>query len=696
MATLTTLWLMPIMMTGWCFSCKVCARPPRPDCHIPLDDNQDIVCTWDPPPGLNINLTYSLHWESNKSSKATGHRAIIQRYEFAIHSELQVWVQSKDQDGTVSKSETVTFNTADIFKPSSPKIKSSSEDPIEIHWNSPCDQWMLEVGRCDVRYRTEAQPAWVQKEEDGVSGSYTLSTPEPFTKYLFQVRCKCHITKMSEWSEVHTIRSKEKAPLGMLDIWRDCGVLNKTSECVLTWKKLPMSKARGHISGYNMSLFFNNGSYRTLNVSTALSHLVCDEVQCHYKWPLKGVNVHVDAYNGAGVTETSHLDLQVPEKIPKEEAVNLEMNENNLTVSWDVKSWIPDLKEYVVQYKEAGSSLGQGFDWIRLNANVTKVIIKGRFKNFTAYQVSVFTVSHHNKVHLYCTSITHFVQGVPAKVPLFEVISYGTTYVKLLWEPILMSVQNGVTPYYQIGYGKDSVYTVSAYPQLENRTYTLDNLVENHNYEVWIKAVNQAGAGPNVTVLFQTLPPENYGAVLIGVFGVVGLSVLILIALYCCRENKACPAIISSLYEKVPDPHNSKIIREMTCQIHDSLAWLCAPYVEQCPKISDIEIVKTSSPAFSPRSVRHINNEDGDDPLEDIHTQEDKRTQCGCGKQEYSKMIDSDEEKNQDDETGKSSWSSEEDYSGYEQHFMPKSSDLLEIEQGCQTHLGPRATFDII
>uniref|UniRef100_A0A8C6WTF1 Fibronectin type-III domain-containing protein n=1 Tax=Neogobius melanostomus TaxID=47308 RepID=A0A8C6WTF1_9GOBI len=685
MGRLKTLWLLSIMMAGWCFSYKgPPVRPSPPDCHIPCDGSNcspDIICTWDPMPGLNNNLTYTLHWEGSQSN-ATGHRAVIQRHEFTSQSVLQIWVQAKDQDGTVSRSEPFTFDTARIIKPSPPKIMKSHHEPMEIHWTAPCDQLMLELEHCDVRFRAEAQPEWIKQEEGGVSVSYTLDSPEPCTNYLFQVHCACITSLMSEWSEVYTIKSAERDPIGTLDVWRDCGMLPQKSECVLTWKKLPMTKACGHILGYNLRLDFDNGTQAAFNESVESSMLVCSQVQCYYNSSLKNVkSVRIDAYNAIGVSQPSHLEVQVQGKIPKEEDIFLEMNENNLTVSWKITTSIPDIKEYVVQYKEAGSSLGQGLDWIRLNSSVTKVTIKGKFKKFTAYQVSVFTVLEHNKVQFYCTDVTHFVQGKPAKVPLFKVLSCDTTHVTLLWETVMMSVQNGVTPYYQVGYGKDNVKNVSAHPQLETRTITLDNLKENQTYEVWINAVNQAGPGPNITVLFTTLSNENIGAVkkiITGIFGGFGL-VILLCVLFCCWDNKACSAVLPLLYEKVPDPHNSNIIKEMKTQINDSLAWIRKPEVEKI-LLSEIEIIKTSSFAFIPQTDKII-NEDGDDPLKDVLMEEHKNTHCGCGKQEYSKMVDSDEDKNDEDETGQSSWSSEEDNAGYEQHFMPTDLDLQEIEE---------------
>ncbi|KAJ0057980.1 hypothetical protein NL108_007195 [Boleophthalmus pectinirostris] len=681
MATVVSAWFLSILMTGCAVSVKGLVSPSPPKCHIPCGESScspHIICTLDSKHVPNNSLTYTLHWEDHKE-EVTDHRAIIQRDFFTSHSELQVWVQIQDQDGTVFKSETVSFNTADIIKPLPPKIEiSAPQEDIEIHWEHSCDQLMLNLGHCTVRHKTEAEPAWTQPDEGGVSGSYTLYKPEPSTNYLFQVRCACGSSMMSDWSKVHAIRSAETAPVGKLDIWRNCDMLPLSSDCVLIWKKLPMSEARGHILGYNLTLYCNNGTTVTLNESAAESvSLICTEVQCYHNSSLKGVkSVSINAYNALGMTPSSHLTIQTPVRITDQRAIDLKMNENNLTVSWNT-TWITDnISEFVVQYKEARSPLGKGFDWVRVNTSLTKITIKGQFKNYTAYLVSVFIVLD-CMVKLYCEDIVHFVQGIPAKVPMFKVLTYGTTHVTLLWEPVLLSKHNDVTPYYQIGYGKDNVYNLSAYPQIGNRTFTLTNLTEDHEYVVWIKAVNQAGPGPNATVLFKTRATENIGTAVLLFIGLLFPLVLLLVCVLSCRKNKTCP--IASLYEKVPDPHNSKIIGEIQFQINDSLAWLCIPATEQqLPKISIIEIVNIPQCAFNSKMDKEMNSDVGDNTVEEEH----KKTQCGSGKQEYSKMIDSDEDKYEEEaETDTYSSSSGEEHTGYEQHFMPTEQDIKEIEE---------------
>lgn len=58
------------------------------------------------------------------------------------------------------------------------------------------------------------------------------------------------------------------------------------------------------------------------------------------------------------------------------------------------------------------------------------------------------------------------------------------------------------------------------------------------------------------------------------------------------------------------------------------------------------------------------------DQREDAVTEESHRTDHKCGREAYSKMVDSDEEK------GWSSFEEEQCTSGYEKHFMPTALDV--------------------
>ena len=60
--------------------------------------------------------------------------------------------------------------------------------------------------------------------------------------------------------------------------------------------------------------------------------------------------------------------------------IHLNMNEENLTVSWNQSPPLfanPSFKEYVVQYKQVGSPLCQEFDWVKVGKDHTMGILKG-------------------------------------------------------------------------------------------------------------------------------------------------------------------------------------------------------------------------------------------------------------------------------------------------------------------------------
>lgn len=70
-----------------------------------------------------------------------------------------------------------------------------------------------------------------------------------------------------------------------------------------------------------------------------------------------------------------------------------------------------------------------------------------------------------------------------------------------------------------------------------------------------------------------------------------------------------------------------------------------------------------------------------DDQREDAVTEEGGRTQHRPRREEYSKMVDSDEEKDKEEDREECWSSSEEEQftSGYEKHFMPSALEVLEV-----------------
>ncbi|XP_008284784.1 interleukin 12 receptor, beta 2a, like isoform X2 [Stegastes partitus] len=693
MATPAARWLPSVLLVALSGCCA--AGPPAPPSHLQCYRQchethclGGIQCIWDPEPDPKIPTNYSLHWEPASSedghaTSGTSQSGFIGRKDFS-HGELRVWVQARNQYGS-AKSEEIVFNTEDIIKPLPPKFSSSYQEPLEIHWNTTCAQ--LAIGTCEVRHRTEEDRDW-PGHESGLHGVYTFLDPQPGTVYEFQVRCACMTGLTSDWSTILRIKSAESAPVGEVDVWRDCGMSTTSQDCFLTWKNLSNSQARGLILGYEVRIVYNNGTSSLMNMSTAepSSHLVYDDMKWCLDSPLKDLlSASVSAYNALGATVPSYLAMpRRAGKEPNDQPMYLQMNQDNLTVSWDGPAQLSDkLKEYVVQYKEAGCPPGQGFDWIKVNKSQTTAFFKGQFKKSTQYQVSLLAVSSSHQVHQLASVAGYSSQTTPSAVPLFEVSSIGATDVTLSWEPVPISKQNGLILYYQIGLNTQEVYNVSASPQQKKMSFNVEHLRPGQSYVVWIKAVTAAGPGENVTTDFKTNSSQDdlLSIVLKVVLPVIFLIFFLLAVVlwFCRRGNKVCPLMSRCLYEKVPDPGNSHIFRQLKHQINEPLDWICIPHEPQ-PKISVLEVVEKKSQASDSDGLTKPVVGDGcsqmncqNDQKEDAVTDECDRTDRRYGREEYSKMVDSDEEKD-------GCWSSLEEEnisSGYEKHFMPTAQEIL-------------------
>lgn len=647
----------------------------------------DIQCTWDPKSDPKIPTNYTLHWKptNNHNGHVKGGTSLdgrIPRKDFSGGEKLRVWVEAVNQNGS-NKSRPVVFNVEEITKPLPPKDITAEQEPLEFMWSTSC----IESSQsCDIRYRTKGETDW-PKFENETHGSYAVEEPDPFTVYEFQVRCACGGRLMSDWSKIHSVRSAESDPVGEVDLWRDCGISPISSDCFLTWKSLSDSQARGFIHGYNLTIFYSNGS--ELQMSTAepnrqYVHEIVEQLCSNgtTKWflnaTLKDVSsVSIFAYSSQGATDQSFLTISTTGKEENAVKVGLEMNKENLTVSWGPPSDVSELKEYVVQYKQAGSPPGREFDWIRVNKSQNTAFFKGQFQEYKAYQVSVFKVLNSNEVLHLSSEIGFSHQKVLLAVPSFKVETLLETEVTLHWKPIPLSEQTARIWCYEIGYkwlDTQKVFNVSA--SNDHQTFTLHDLSPG-NYEVWMRAITDFGHEVNATETFKLNHQQDIGLLIPVLSAVVLLCVCIgCISLSVCPGPiKACPLISSCVSEKVPDPRNSHIFKQMKHQFNDPLGWICIPVCEPQPMISVLEVVKIKSPNLDPDGLTGPLTGDKfsqDDQREDAVPEESGRLDRRYGKEPYSKMVDSDEE------TSGSSSEEEQFTSGYEQHFMPSPLEFNE------------------
>ncbi|XP_056143488.1 interleukin 12 receptor, beta 2a, like isoform X2 [Lampris incognitus] len=620
--------------------------PSPPECHIPYEEQEWMVhtglihCTWEPGPDPKTPANYTLHWESANDNRghveATNFTASIRRPDFESHSQLNVWVQAKNVYGSAN-SPSASFNTADIMKLPQPKIISVSQDPLSISWKSQCTLQGHSEGVCEVRYRSEADQFW-PKGEGGFHGVYYIDNPEPFTTYELQVRCSCadHVGSMSDWSLVQKVKSAEGAPVGKPNIWWDCGGTPAISKCVLMWKKLPRSQARGLILGYEVKWIHSNGTVLVINASTAETggQLECGEMQCHLtSSPADVSEVYVSAYSARNSTLPAHLTMP------------------------------------------------------------------GNYESYIGYKVSLFAMSKKDDSHQLSSAIGYVLQGTPPEVPSFKVDAIESTYVNLSWEPIPLHQRKGVILGYKIVVDNQKVYNVNVSLQHEITKFQLENLNPGQDYEVEIRAVTAAGSGLSAIVRFKTQQQQLSGYNIGTVFGSIVSVFSIVIVIFLIFMSKACPLIPLGYCEKVPDPRNSSVFQHMTTYQINEFSWNCVPSLEPNLQISYLEVMQIQPHTLKscPRKASHLDGVTEEEAGDECSHKDRERGQVGVaaseeewerterrhgfGRQDYSKMIDSEEERDEDGEEERdddlSSSDNDQSFSGYETHFMPTALEVL-------------------
>ncbi|XP_077068010.1 interleukin 12 receptor, beta 2a, like [Siphateles boraxobius] len=666
------------------------SSPSRPDCAIELDE--DIHCSWTKSNEPMIPTIYTLHWkdcDGNINSRESDQEdVVINRVEYMKSTDITAWVTVKNVLGSAQSEESV-FNTGHIIRPDPPNNITHTFMPLVIYWNMDCG---LEHGdsvgpldkECQVQYHAhDHMMDWIQ--EDDFQSTFPLEDSQPFTEYSFRVRCHCGYEEkvMSDWSSVFSVRTPPAAPVGQLDVWSDCAPYPDSSSCNIYWKEMPLSQARGEISNYIVTLKLKNGTeikqVTRRRRDTGSQHPTeqnCPELR-HFPLEMGVMGVFVSANTSMGMSVPTFMPFSVRGQTTPEVNLSVMGEKQKLWVSWSVHPQFSDsVLEYVVQHVSVVPH-HPCLNWVRVNRTQTSVTITGDFRNYTAYNVSLYTVSNNHSTFLK-SAIAYTLQGVPPKVPRFYVKIVSQSSVILMWSPIPEHESKGVILHYLVGINETA--SLTEYNVSSDRTsMQLSDLQPSRQYQAWVSAVSAAGEGMRSITTFS-ITEENSFVASIQMAVIILLSFLILVIAFKCVLLHYCS-------QKIPDPLNSKSFKHVNFQ--HAWPWLCSP--SELPlKISELEIVENlhpntpSSPSETePEKIlidvepQHFQvfpdglgrtNVGGEKWLED--SEESNRRNISkqdSWRKEYSEMVDTDEEEG----AGGEEWWDQQRVSDYERHFMP-------------------------
>ncbi|KAK9978313.1 hypothetical protein ABG768_020069 [Culter alburnus] len=669
-------------------TCNVTVRggyppsPPSPPiCTIgDLEVFEDILCSWTKSNEPMIPTIYTLHWQNFYgevySKESDKENAVITRDKYMKSTDITAWVTAENVLGSAQSEESV-FNTGHIFRPEPPSNITHTFMPLVIDWNMDCDPVGPLDKSCQVQYRphTTHHPLdWIQ--EDDFQSTFPLEDSQPFTQYSFRVRCHCGYEEkvMSEWSSVYSVRTPPAAPVGKLDVWSDCAPNSDNSPCNIYWKEMPLSQARGEISSYIVTLKLKNGTEikqvtrQRRDTGSQNRH----EQNCLHlrQFTLKmGVmGVFVSANTSMGTSDPTFMPFPVRGQTAPEVNLSVIGENQTLQVSWHVHPQFSEsVLEYVVQYVSV-VPYHPCLNWVRANRTQRSVTITGDFRNYTAYNVSLFAVFTNHSTFLK-SAIAYTLQGIPPEVPQFHVKITSHSSVILTWSPIPVHESKGFILHYLVG-----IDETGSNISTDKTSMQLSDLQPSQQYQAWVSAVSAAGEGKRSITTFSTTNENRFvTSTLLAVFIplMLVLAFIFLLSRYCSQ--------------KIPDPLNSKSFKHMNFQ--HTWPWLYPPS-ELTVKISELEIVENLHPDTPPPpseielekilidvKPKHFQvrdglgrtNEGGEKWLEDL----EESNRGNISKQdrllEYSEMVDTDEE---EDNSGEDWWD-QQCVSDYERHFMP-------------------------
>ncbi|KAJ8283449.1 hypothetical protein COCON_G00022990 [Conger conger] len=628
--------------------------PPAPRCHILSDGIPDLHCDWGPGgdarlPDTHARLPeiYTLHWEPTLegSSFPDGMtvktmNATILRKDIQLANDMTVWVVANNSLGSV-QSQKYSFNTGAVVKPRPRWSPRTCLMPFTWRFCGTSCVWHGSTCPTSAAGPSTAGPT----RSPGPRENTWLSTgscwgTEPFTAYVFRVRCACPGSSYwSDWSDDYTAQTAEAAPVGVVDVWSD----SRETDQAVVWKELPLSQARGTVLAYEVAVEHGGGNRTVLNVTTAQAGGSNDTgACCRLLLPLLGVTaVTISAINSVGRTRPALLALPTTgDPMPGLLSVSVVMKRRAFAVSWDLPSPLAEtIEEYVLQQEVAGLLVALGFDWTRANTTQRSIILTGAFQNYTPYSLSLFAVSGGRSRRL-GSVIGYTRQGE------FQVSRLSSSDATLTWQHIPLNKRMGVIQCYRLRQRDGPEHTVDG----NSTSLQVSSLQPGQVYQFWIAAQTEAGAGSENTLQFSTrYHTDDYTSTVLTTLALFGLGLLVVFLL--CRHRRAVYSVLPVwCFDKVPDLANSKVFLQTPVWTRP------CPTVDSDPVLCQLEVLE------APPLKWGLTEGDAEEEEEEEEEESGSESKQSMEESDIYMLTGEEEEKPF--------------FSGYEKHFMPSPLEV--------------------
>ncbi|NXP48738.1 OSMR protein, partial [Heliornis fulica] len=428
--------------------------------------------------------------------------------------------------------------------------------------------------------------------------SVTLGGLQPYTEYTVRVHCGAakHFWTWSEWSETLTIRTKEAAPSGKLDIWREITPVLGGRNVTLFWKQGPGFRANGRSISYevtwakvedgskpgsiSLSSAYNSTSISIDNHSYRISIMAKNSVS----YSLPSVLI-IPKDTGNSIFNSGLFFSFLGTKELKEEQV-IGTN-HGIFISWEPRH---AYESYIIDWCNFPMLQPCDLQWKKFGPNTSSALINSAaFDPGVRYNFHIYG-SVANTAFL-LEKKTGYVKELPPLLdPTVEKVELSFNEVTLSWDSYRANEsQSGFVRGYHVyvspmqedcslkGSKKhvlpdDSVLCRYTIDNPEERRYTVKHLLPNTKYKLAVKAYSGGGETPIVNFIYIDTPFNSNTLYLL----VLLVIVPALVAAICRWKLKwvkehCCPVIPSPNKSTVLSFKEFKIGSEKVLKISDCI-----------------------------------------------------------------------------------------------------------------------------
>ncbi|KAJ8401899.1 hypothetical protein AAFF_G00374800 [Aldrovandia affinis] len=491
---------------------------------------ESFACSWesDGDPLLQTNYTVSRDVKGTIDTCSSDNPHCVFARDILFNCTIRVTAQNSR--GSVD-SDVVSFDIYSTVKVDPPRYvaveRLFNNQEMKVSWEMPSNEKSPKPFICEVKYSYPHEGVipkhvkYIDVNEPGKKRALHIKVQRQCTSYNFSIRCA---TK-DKWKPMWSDWSSEWDVISPLDVrsihlclWRKIGVPdergNRTVQ--LMWKGPPTYCDA--IKGYNVTLKAANNDTQAILLKPA-------DTKTSMTVGKEAYIVRIVAYRNENIFSEATTTIPAIGEVsgfPPLGAAKAFTDNGQIHVSWNAPSSCP--YSYMVDW----SADGDDYRWQESQA--TNITVDGQpLKLYTITVTPLYGTGPGQETTLQA----YAKEGVPGMISSMNVLEVSTTGARIRWSAVPRGECCGFVVNYTVFYKTQADLGLSVTVNNTVQEVWLDSLQPSMHYGVHVVASSVAGGTSSRSIFFKTLSYGPRFATMLGLFGGLGVIMLLMIALCC-------------------------------------------------------------------------------------------------------------------------------------------------------------------